>query len=117
MYINYTFKKTSFYIFLCDAISHFYIYDLIGLNFNQIPFSGVTINDLLLKTIGIVVFSQGSTSYLINSSAKANFISISANRFPKIKWFYSLMRIFLFNYTKQSIFIPMHIRGPSPNGM
>ncbi|KAE9529058.1 hypothetical protein AGLY_012012 [Aphis glycines] len=48
------------------------------------PFSGVITIVLLLNLIGMSVFSHGSTSYLVKSSVNANFISISANRFPKI---------------------------------
>lgn len=82
--------------FLC--IYH-YLKVCIGLNFNQTPFSGVIINDLLLNLIGMSVFSHGSTSYLVKSSVSANFISISANRFPKVS-----MTVILLNY----IFLGKH---------
>lgn len=55
----------------------------IGLNFNQMPFFGKKSNDVVLWLRGISVLQQGSTSYLVNSSVKANFITISANRFPE----------------------------------
>jgi len=54
-----------------------------GTNFNiTFSFSGITSIDRLENVIGILVFSQGSTENLDRISTKANFISISAKRFP-----------------------------------
>lgn len=88
---------------LYEFLTYFLDQLTIGLKVNQIPFFGVEKPAPIFISSGISVFSHGWTSNVVNNSDKANFISISANRFPIHIILYILIISYYMKQYKQKI--------------